>query len=351
MEKALFTIQQLGWNRFFADQLSDTERRQWTVARVTRVFNRFYQLHGEHCALLAELSGSFKHRAGGGEALPAVGDWVVAEPLNSDGQAVIHRILNRQSRFLRKTPGTLSDVQVIAANIDILFIVMGADNDYNPRRLERYLILARESGAQPVVVLNKTDLVDEEILAMQREDLQETARPAPVVELSALLGTGCAQLLEILAAGQTGAMVGSSGTGKSTLLNRLLGEERQKTGGLRDDQKGRHTTIARELFCLPGGQLLIDTPGIRELQLWVTRKELLNGFPEIAEAASHCRFRDCAHQNEPGCGVLQAVEAGEIDPDRLEHFRKLDRELARTAERRIEYRRSGKRPGRRKNRR
>lgn len=335
-------LKTLGWTEQFAAAFQQNALPGCAPARVTRIYNRFYELHGEHRQWLAELAGKFKHGASGGEALPAVGDWVCVEPLPDPERGIIHSVLPRSSRFLRKTPGALSDVQVIAANIDILFILMGLDNDYNPRRLERYLVLARESGATPVVVLNKTDLVSGEILDLQREDVAIAAAPAPVIELSALLGNGCRQICELLPPGKTGALVGSSGTGKSTLINRLIGSEIQKTGELRDDFKGRHTTTARELFILPGGQLLIDTPGMRELQLWVNRDELLQGFPEIAEAATTCKFRDCRHINEPGCAVLAALEEGTIDSERYTHFLKLDRELAQLERRRTDYRRSGK---------
>jgi len=238
-----------------------------------------------------------------------------------EGGARIARVLPRRTAFSRKEPGAVTRAQVIAANIDVLFVVAGLDGDFNLRRLERYLLLARESGARPVVVLNKSDL---------RADAEEAAilaaaLGAPVVTTSALDGRGLAALEAHIAPYQTAALTGSSGVGKSTLLNRLLGSERQRVQEVREsDSRGRHTTVRRELFLAPTGWLIVDTPGLRELQLWAGAESVDLAFADIADLAQRCRFRDCRHQGEPGC----AVASGGIDEGRLASYAKLQREAA-----------------------
>jgi ribosome biogenesis GTPase len=261
----------------------------------------------------ATVSGRLRHSGGD---WPAVGDWVVLE-----GGSRIARVLPRLTAFSRKEPGAVTRAQVIATNIDVLFVVAGLDGDFNLRRLERYLLLARESGARPVVVLNKSDL---------RADTEEVARHAgalgaPVVTTSALDGYGLAALEAHIAPCQTAGLTGSSGVGKSTLLNRLLGSERQRVQEVREsDSRGRHTTVRRELFLAPSGWLIVDTPGLRELQLWAGAESVDLAFADIADLAQQCRFRDCRHQGEPGCAVV----SGGIDEGRLASYAKLQREAA-----------------------
>jgi ribosome biogenesis GTPase len=256
-----------------------------------------------------------------------VGDWVVLRP---DGP-VIDRVLNRKTRLARKQPEREVREQVLAANLDILFIVSGLDHDFNERRIERYLVMARESGAQPVVLLNKVDLV--ESLGLDLDDVLSRTRglspDAPVLPLSALSDHGLDALPALLEPGQTAALIGSSGVGKSTILNRLLGDERQRTTAVREgDSRGRHTTTSRQLFVMPGGWLLMDLPGLREIQLWTgpdaQSSAVADSFEDIQALAEACRFRDCTHTAEPGCAVL----AGNLDPGRLENFHKMQKELA-----------------------
>jgi ribosome biogenesis GTPase len=254
---------------------------------------------------------------------PAVGDWVV---LREDGLVIV-KVLERRTKLSRKHAERLVREQVLAANIDVLFIVSGLDRDYNERRIERYLVMAHESGARPVVLLNKTDLADE--LGLDIADVvARTALLAPgvqVIPLCALSDHGLDALPSQLAAGETAAMIGSSGVGKSTMLNRLLGELRQRTNAVRArDSRGRHTTTSRELFRMPGGWLLMDLPGLREVQLWASAEKVEDSFDDIQELAQNCRFRDCAHAGEPGC----AVEAAGLEPARLANYLKMQREVA-----------------------
>lgn len=267
----------------------------------------------------AEPSGRLRYESA---LWPAVGDWVM---LREDGP-VIERVLERRTTVSRKHPGREASEQVLAANVDVLFIVSGLDRDYNPRRLERYLVVARESGAKAVILLNKADLADE--LGF---DLDEVARQtrmlaggATVLPLSARSDPSMDALADELAAGETAAMIGSSGVGKSTILNRLLGSGRQRTNEVRaGDDRGRHTTTARELFLMPGGWLLIDMPGLREVQVWAGEEAVDAGFGDIEELAAACRFGDCRHAGEPGCAV---AEAG-LDEARLANYHKMRREV------------------------
>lgn len=239
------------------------------------------------------------------------------------GQSSIVEVLPRRSKLSRKKPGKENCEQTLAANIDICFVVSGLDRDYNPRRFERYLILVFESQARPVIILNKADLRMDIAAVVARTE--QVAPGVPVLAMSALEGWGIEALLRQIVRGETAALIGSSGAGKSTIMNRLLGEDRQQVSEVRaSDRKGRHTTTRRELFLLPDGWLLIDLPGLRELQLWADPEQIDQTFADIAELAAQCRFRDCTHREEPGC----AVRVASVDPGRLASFHKLGRELA-----------------------
>lgn len=268
--------------------------------------------------------------------LPAVGDWVAIEPDGED-RGVIHAVLPRRTKFSRlaASAGDSTDEQVLSANVDVVFIVTSLNEDLNLRRLERYLILAWESGARPVILLTKADLVDDPAALVG--EVEAVATGVPVHVVSALRGDGVELVRSEVRAGHTATLLGSSGVGKSTLLNALLDEERMETQGLRADGRGRHTTRRRELTLLPEGGMVIDTPGMRELQLWIGDTGLEGTFDDVTSLFEHCRFNDCAHETEPGCAVQAALADGSLEPERWESYRKLEREIA-ALERRLDKR-------------
>jgi len=275
----------------------------------------------------AHLPGRLRHTISSPDELPAVGDWISVVRQSGDPPlAIIQGVLPRRSAFRRKTAGDVTAPQVVAANVDIAFIAAALPDDINLRRIERYLTLAWESGSTPVVLLTKSDLVGDAGEFIR--DVRSVAPGVDVIAVSALTRSGTDAIAAILTAGVTAVVLGSSGAGKSTLVNALLGEDRQRVGEVRDDGAGRHTTTHRELIELPGGASLIDTPGMRELQLWSAADGIEETFREIATLAEECRFRDCAHVTEPGCAVLAAVERGTLDSARLDSWRNLQRELA-----------------------
>lgn len=317
-------LARLGWNDFFLEQVANDSPLP-TIARIVEEQRGAYRVAGDFDGW-AEVSGKFRHDAQATADFPAVGDWVCVTASGSD-RAQITRRLNRLSTISRKAAGRAVEEQVLAANVDTIFLVTAFAEDLNPRRLERYLAVVRDAGAVPVVVLNKTDISADP----ETETVEIRARLpfVDVLAISAKSGEGLGALNAYLSSAQTVALIGSSGVGKSTLVNRLLGRELLKTAEISDvDGKGRHTTTARHLVELPGGALLIDTPGMRELQPWVDEAAVTETFEDIAELAGGCRFGDCAHETEPGCAVLAAVARGELSVERLEHFRHLVREVA-----------------------
>ncbi|MBI4214281.1 MAG: ribosome small subunit-dependent GTPase A [Chloroflexi bacterium] len=319
----------LGWTAFFAEAFQSFGDRGLIPARVIIEFNRFLRVATADDERTVVTAGSLFHRAAGRAELPAVGDWVALRPRGHGG--IIHAVLPRKSRFLRRTAGRVVEEQIVAANVDTVFLVSGLDDELNPRRIERYLIMARESGAQPVVVLNKSDLADDihEVLV----EVESIAGGAPVRVISAQFNDGLDALNQYLVFGRTVGIIGSSGVGKTTLINQLLGEERFETQPVREnDSKGRHTTTNRQLVSLPRGGLLIDTPGMRELQLWEADEAMDESFSDVEELESQCRFPNCRHDGEPGCAVVAAIDDGRLDPDRLENYRKINAELDRLAE-------------------
>ncbi len=301
-------------------------RRGLALARVAVAHRDLYRLYTESGEIAGEPSGTLWYAAADAASMPAVGDWVAARIVNAE-QAIVEAVLPRQSCFFRRAAGKREERQAIAANLDLVFLVCGLDGDFNLRRLERYLTLAAEGGVVPVIVLNKADFCDDP-LARARD--AAAISKAPVVTLSALAADGIAPLTPFLEGAPTIALIGSSGAGKSTIANALLGEDRLRTGAVREsDSRGRHTTTHRELAPLPGGGALIDTPGMRELQLWASGESVGEVFGEIAALAAECRFGDCSHTGEPGCAVAAALAGGALAHDRWESFRKLRSEARR----------------------
>jgi ribosome biogenesis GTPase len=315
----------LGWNDRL-ERAFEPHRNEGSIpARVVREDRGRYRVNdGEEGA--AEVAGRFRHEAADRTAFPAVGDWVAVRGGGGDGARTIVAVLPRTSVFLRHAVGEATEAQVVAANVDSVFVMTGLDLDFNPRRIERFVTAAWESGAQPVVVLNKADVAED--LESRIAETEFAAPGVPVVAISALDASGLDALAPWLAPGASVALLGMSGVGKSTLVNALLGEDRQATSAVREwDSRGRHTTTSRELVPLPGGAILIDTPGMRVLQLWSDPSALDGTFPEIESLARECRFGDCRHEREPGCAVLAAEAAGALQSERLASWRKLQREL------------------------
>ena len=313
-------LERLGWNDEIACSF-ESDAPDLEPGRVAVQHRGLWEVVTEHHDLLVEITGRLRHGADSGE-LPVVGDWVGLR----DG--LIDAVLPRASKFSRKTPWTEVSEQVLVANVDVVFLVMGLDErDFNLRRLERYLTTAWEGGATPVIVLNKKDVADD--LERQLREAETVAFGVPIDAVSAEAGTGVEELRRHFAGNRTVALLGSSGVGKSSLINRLLGEERFRIGDVRSDGRGRHTTSHRELVSVPGGGVIIDTPGLRELQLWETDGGLEQAFVDVAELIAECRFSDCEHRTEPGCAIKAALDEGSLSRERWESYQKLQRELAR----------------------
>jgi len=319
-------LREYGWDDVLAAQFAPFAEQGLAPARVVKQLRDLSTLVTARGEVAAEVSGRFRHDARGPADYPAVGDWAAIRPV-ARGRALIEALLPRRSAFTRKAAGEAAEAQVIAANIDTVFLASGLDGDLNLRRIERYVTTAWSSGAEPVIVLNKADLRDdlEAVLAA----VEAVAPGVPIVTASARVGRGLEALAPYLRSGRTVALLGSSGVGKSTIINRLLGEDRFRTADMSDagEGRGRHTTTSRELVRLPGGALLIDTPGLRELGLWADDEGLDRTFEEIDRLTAQCRFPDCRHENEPGCAVRQAVEAGLVAAERWQSYLKLRREL------------------------
>jgi ribosome biogenesis GTPase / thiamine phosphate phosphatase len=324
----------LGWTSERDRELGAVAEEGSVPARVSLEHNHVYRVLTESGELLAETAGRIKHLAGARSELPAVGDWVAVRP-NQSGHAVIRAILPRRTWFSRKAAGRETEEQVIAANIDTVLIVFGLDTHVKPRAIERYLALARRAGVRPVVVLNKADLPED--VAADVADASVVAGDAPVHAVSAKDESRVTPLLEYLVPGQTVAFLGPSGVGKSSLVNLLMGEAVLATGPVRErDNRGRHTSVHRQLLLRPGGGLIIDTPGMRELQLWDVDESLDETFGDILELSPACRFRDCRHESEPGCAIKAAVESGTLAADRYESYLQLRAEHASVEKKRDE---------------
>lgn len=320
------SLHSLGWGDALQQRLEQVREAHadpsLAAARVVVEHRGAYELIAEAGPCSAEVTGRLRHAALDKRDLPAVGDWVVLDPSGR-----IDAILPRKSVFVRKAAGERTEPQVIAANVDVVFVVTSANADFNPRRIERYVTAIRECQARPVLIINKTDLCDDVDALVA--SLGSTALGLSLARVSALERNGLDQLKPHLEHSPTIALVGSSGVGKSTIVNWLLDRQAQLTGAIRDDDsRGRHTTTHRELMALPTGGALIDTPGMREFSPWSDEADVDKSFFDIEALAARCRFMDCQHQGQPGCAVAQAIQTGGLDPARLEHYGKLRRELA-----------------------
>jgi ribosome biogenesis GTPase len=319
----LYSLEDLGWDEYFQSQIESTTHNLIS-ARVADEQRGAYLLYTANRTLDGIMPGRAMHNAEGREDFPAVGDWVLAEPLPGEDRAVIRRVLERRTKLSRKSSGERTYEQIMAANIDAVFLVASLNAELNLRRIERYLSTLWESGARPVIVLNKADLVHDSRALLARVEL--VAPAVDILPTSALTGEGLSAMRGYVSHGKTVVLVGSSGVGKSSLVNALMNDDVQTVRSIRNDDKGRHTTTSRQLFMTPSGGLIIDTPGLRSLGLWDAHEGIGQTFSDVEAFANGCNFSDCKHANEPGCAVQQAIEDGELDQRRFESYRKLERE-------------------------
>jgi len=321
MKNQRYELHELGWSDWFEQraECGPTE----TVARVAAVDRDQLLLVDQTGHFRAKLAGSYLHRHHLSHELPCVGDWVCVEKQPGDDFGVIHALLERRTSLRRKSAGNVIEYQMIAANLDYVVIVQSCHFDFNLRRLERYLVMVMDGGAEPYILLTKTDLVEPAVLAAQLAEIQSAGITAPIVPLSNVTRDGLDDLKRLLLPGKTYCFVGSSGVGKTTLINQLIGRERLETRAVSGTGEGRHTTVRRELIRLDGGALVIDNPGMREFGILGAEGGIGSSYSDIAALSSGCRYRDCSHTGESGCAVLAAVQAGEISQEYLENFLKL----------------------------
>ena len=316
----------LGWDEFFANHFQSYAADGYAAGRIALEYKHFYRIYSEWGEVLGEIAGRLRHEALDREDLPVVGDWVVIRRSSESDKVTIHAVLPRKSKFTRKVAGFRTEKQIVGSNIDTVFLVTSLNQDFNPRRVERYLIVAWESGARPIIVLSKSDLCDE--VEERTREIKAVVGDVPIHAVSVVKREGLDELARYLKAGQTVAFLGSSGVGKSTLVNYFLGREHLRVQEIRKhDGRGVHTTTHRELIVLPQGALVLDTPGMRELQLWDGEGGLEIAFADIETVASQCYFSDCRHQDEPRCAIREALAEGAIDAARYESYQKLKKEL------------------------
>ena len=316
-------LSHLGWNSFFENQIMPPG---CIPGRISEENKDFYRVFSEHGEFLAQITGKIRFRAEDRTGLPAVGDWVILNPKPGEQRAMIQSILPRRTILKRKIAGRILDQQILCTNVDIVFLIVSLIQDFNLRRIERYLTIAWESGAQPVIILNKADLCSDVTEAVGASE--NAAIGVSVHAVSATNGFGMQIFSQYLESGKTAVLLGSSGSGKSTIINALLNRMVQRVAPVREsDHHGRHTTTSRQMILLPDGAIVIDTPGMRELGLWESSEGMAVTFSDLATFGQNCKFRDCSHKGEPGCAVADAIRSGELAEDRVQSFHKLQAEL------------------------
>jgi ribosome biogenesis GTPase len=320
-------LRELGFDDWFEQRYEKPDDLECRIARVTSVHRDSYTVRNEDREVPAEVTGKLRFSAESAMDLPCVGDWVAAQYLNDDTLAIIHDLLPRRTFLRRKVAGKRIDYQMIAANIDVAFVVQSCDRDFNLRRLERYLVMVNEGGIEPVLLLSKSDVSTPEGVTHRIAAVRQAGIECTVLAFSSKTGSGIAEVQQAFEPGRTYCLLGSSGVGKTTLLNHLMGRDAFETGAVREkDGKGRHVTARRQLVLLESGAMVIDTPGMRELGNIGTDDGIAGSFPEIEELSAQCRFADCTHTKEAGCAVLAAVERGELSEDRHRSYLKLRKE-------------------------
>lgn len=320
-------LKSFGWDEYFEAQFSDYASGGFLPARISVEHRNNYELYSGLGELTAEKSGKLFYQAEDASLLPAVGDWVVIKPLENEDKAVIHAVLPRRSKFSRKKAGETTVEQIVAANVDTVFIMSSLNQDLNFRRMERYLALAWDNSVKPVIILSKADLVED--MYKQLAEAQSVLQGTDIQVISAVKGAGIDELFQYFEGNKTIAVIGSSGVGKSTLINSILNNDKMEVSDISlYKDKGRHTTTHRELTLVPGGGLIIDTPGMREIQLWEGGEGLSELFEDIEKLVVECKFSDCKHQTEPGCAVIAAIERGELDEKRFKSYKKLLSEVS-----------------------